>query len=69
MSNHVYTLTEIVGSSTIGIDDAIRTGISRAAQTIRHLNWFEVVSVRGHIEDGEVQHFQVQLKVGFRMED
>jgi len=69
MSDHVYRITEIVGTSTEGIEDAIRKGISRAALTIRGLDWFELDQVRGHIVDGEVNHFQVSLKVGFRLED
>jgi flavin-binding protein dodecin len=69
MSEHVYRVTEIVGTSTEGIDDAIRKGVRRAATTIRGLDWFEVTQVRGHIADGEVGHFQVGMKVGFRLED
>ena len=69
MTNRTYRLTEIVGTSTVGIDDAIRNGVARAAQTIRHIDWFEVESVRGNIRDGEIDHFQVSMKVGFRLED
>jgi flavin-binding protein dodecin len=69
MSDNVYRVTEIVGSSTEGIDDAIRKGVSRASQTLRNLDWFEVTQVRGHIENGEIQHYQVGLKVGFRLDD
>jgi len=69
MSNRTYRITEIVGTSQVGIDDAIRNGISRAGQTLRHLDWFEVTEMRGQIVDGEVQHFQVGMKVGFRLED
>jgi flavin-binding protein dodecin len=69
MANHTYRVTEIVGTSPDGIDQAIRNGISRASETVRHLDWFEVVSQRGEIEDGEVAHFQVTMKVGFRLED
>jgi flavin-binding protein dodecin len=64
-----YRVTEIVGTSTTTIDDAITSGIARAAQTIRHIDWFEVTQVRGHVEDGAVAHLQVGLKVGFRLED
>ncbi|RIQ28143.1 MULTISPECIES: dodecin [Jiangella] len=67
--NRTYRVTEIVGTSTEGIDEAVRNGIGRAAQTLRHLDWFEVTEVRGQIVDGEVQHFQVGMKVGFRLED
>ncbi len=68
-SNHTYVLNEIVGTSDESIADAIRSGIARAGQTVRNLDWFEVVSVRGHIVNGsEVGHFQVTMKVGFRLE-
>ena len=69
MSDNVYSITEIVGTSSDGIDAAIRNGVSRASRTLRNLDWFEVAEVRGHIVDGEVGHFQVRLKVGFRLED
>ncbi|MET7358660.1 dodecin [Streptomyces sp. NPDC005562] len=69
MSNHTYRVTEIVGTSHEGIDQAIRNGVERASQTLRSLDWFEVTQVRGHIEDGQIQHYQVGLKVGFRLED
>ena len=68
MSANVYGVTEIVGTSSEGVDDAIRTGITRASNTLRGLDWFEVTEVRGHIQDGQVAHFQVGLKVGFRMD-
>jgi flavin-binding protein dodecin len=68
MSNHVYRVTEIVGTSPDGIDAAIRSGIQRASTTIRGLDWFEVTEVRGHIADGEIAHYQVGLKVGFRLD-
>ena len=69
MSNRTYRVTEIVGTSDEGIDAAIRNGIVRAAQTLRHLDWFEVTQIRGQIVDGEVEHVQVGMKVGFRLED
>ncbi|MEU3776133.1 dodecin [Streptomyces sp. NPDC046876] len=69
MSNHTYRVTEIVGTSTEGIDQAVRNGIARAAQTLRKLDWFEVTQVRGHIENGAIAHYQVGLKVGFRLDD
>ncbi|MFD8599749.1 dodecin [Kitasatospora sp. NPDC059646] len=69
MTDHTYRVTEIVGSSHEGVDAAIRNGIARADRTLRNLDWFEVVQVRGHIEDGAVKHFQVGLKVGFRLDD
>ena len=69
MTDHTYRVTEIVGSSPEGIDQAIRNGIERASQTLRHLDWFEVTQVRGRIENGRIEHYQVGLKVGFRLED
>ena len=69
MSEHTYRIVEIVGSSPDGVDAAITNAISRASQTLRDLDWFEVSSVRGHVENGAVGHFQVTLKVGFRLED
>ncbi|MBD0707031.1 MULTISPECIES: dodecin [unclassified Streptomyces] len=68
MSNHTYRVTEIVGTSTEGVDEAIRNGIERASQTLRGLDWFEVTEVRGHLADGTVKHYQVGLKVGFRLD-
>ena len=69
MSSRTYRVTEIVGTSPEGIDQAIKNGVSRAARTLRHVDWFEVSQVRGHLVDGEVEHFQVTMKLGFRLED
>jgi flavin-binding protein dodecin len=69
MTDHVYRVTEIVGSSTEGLEPAIRNAISRADKTLRHLDWFEVSGIRGHLEGGQIGHFQVTLKVGFRLDD
>jgi flavin-binding protein dodecin len=69
MTNRTYRVTEIVGTSPDGIDQAIRNGIERASQTLRHIDWFEVTQVRGQAKDGSVEHFQVGLKIGFRLED
>jgi flavin-binding protein dodecin len=69
MDNHTYRVVEIVGTSPDGVDDAIRSGIARAAQTTRGLDWFEVQSIRGHLTDGAVAHVQVTMKVGFRIDD
>lgn len=69
MTDRTYRVTEIVGTSHEGIDTAIRNGIKRASQTLRGLDWFEITQVRGHIVDGEIEHYQVGLKVGFRLED
>ncbi|MDT3726371.1 dodecin family protein [Streptomyces sp. DSM 41972] len=68
MSNHTYRVTEIVGTSPDGVDAAVRNGIERASQTLRNLDWFEVTQVRGQIEEGRVAHYQVGLKLGFRLE-
>ncbi|MBV8930599.1 MAG: dodecin family protein [Mycobacteriaceae bacterium] len=69
MSNHTYRVIEIVGTAPDGIDSAIRHGLARAAGTTRNLDWFEVQSIRGHLEDGAVGHIQVTMKVGFRIDD
>ncbi|MFH0172715.1 dodecin [Streptomyces cacaoi] len=69
MSKHTYRVTEIVGTSPEGVDDAIRNGITRASQTLRNLDWFEVTQVRGQIENGDIAHWQVGLKVGFRLDE
>jgi len=69
MSNHVYRVTEVVGSSTTSVDDAIRTAVRKAAETVRNIEWFETTEVRGHVENGDVAHFQVTLKLGFRVDD
>ena len=68
MSDHVYSVTEVVGSSTKGIDDAIAQAVARASDTVRNLEWFEVVGTRGHIVDGKVAHVQVTIKLGFRLD-
>jgi flavin-binding protein dodecin len=68
MSDHVYKVVELVGSSTSSIEDAIQTAVGRASQTLRNLRWFEVIETRGHIEGGKVHHYQVTLKAGFTME-
>jgi flavin-binding protein dodecin len=69
MPDRTYRVTEIVGTSKDGVEQAIQNGIDRAAKTIRHLDWFEVTEIRGHIVGGEVMHFQVGMKLGFRLED
>jgi flavin-binding protein dodecin len=68
MDDHVYKVVELVGSSTESIEDAIQTAIRRASQSLRNLRWFEVVQTRGHVENGEVRHYQVVLKAGFTLE-
>ncbi|MFE0190164.1 dodecin [Streptomyces sp. NPDC059008] len=69
MTDRTYRVTEIVGTSQQSVDAAIRNGIERASQTLRNLDWFEITQVRGHLVDGEIDHYQVGLKVGFRLED
>ena len=69
MTDRTYRVTEIVGTSAEGVEPAIRNALHRAAQTLRHLDWFEVTQVRGAVRDDTVEHFQVGLKLGFRLED
>jgi len=68
MSEHTYRVTEIVGSSGKSLDEAIRNGVATAAKSLRHLAWFEVTEIRGHLVDGAVEHYQVQMKLGLRYE-
>jgi flavin-binding protein dodecin len=69
MTDHVYKSVEITGSSPAGVKEAIDGAIAKASQTLRHLDWFEVVSIRGQIDEDSVAHYQVTLKIGFRLED
>ena len=69
MADHIYKIVELTGSSTTGQDDAIRNAIERAKKTIRNMRWFVVSEVRGHIDNGEVAHWQVTLKIGFTLDD
>jgi flavin-binding protein dodecin len=69
MSNHVYKSIELTGSSTKDIEDAISTAITKAATSVRNIDWFEVIETRGHVENGKVAHWQVTVKVGFKLED
>jgi flavin-binding protein dodecin len=69
MSEHVYKSVEITGSSPAGVTEAIERAVAKASETLRNLDWFEVVSVRGQIDEGRVAHYQVTLKIGFRLED
>lgn len=68
MSEHIYKKIELVGSSPDGFDAAVKNALSRASKTIRNMRWFEVIDTRGHIEDGQVHHWQVTLKVGFTLD-
>lgn len=67
--DRTYGITEIVGTSKAGVDEAIRLGVARASKSMRHIDWFELTQVRGYVRDGEIDHFQVSLKVGYRLED
>ena len=69
MNDHIYKKVEIVGSSTVSSDDAVRNALARARKSVRNMDWFEVVETRGHIVDGEVGHWQVTVKIGFRLDD
>jgi len=69
MSNHVYKIIQLAGSSSTGIEDDIGTAIAKAAKTVRNMDWFEVTETRGQIEDGKVAHYQVILNIGFRLEE
>jgi len=69
MANHVYKKLELVGSSPVSTDEAVRNALQRAAKTIRNMRWFEVVETRGHIENGQISHWQVTVKIGFTLDD
>ena len=69
MQDHIYKIIELAGSSETSVEDAIQQAIARASRTLDHLRWFEVIQTRGHIEQGNVHHYQVTLKVGFTLED
>lgn len=69
MSNHIYKLVELAGSSTTSIEDAVQTAITRASKTLRNIHWFQIVETRGNVANGKVEHWQVMLKVGFTLEE
>lgn len=69
MANHTYSISEIVGTSDQGVDDAVRNGIAQAAKTVRNLDWFEVKEIRGHLEEGKIADWQVTIKIGFRLDE
>ena len=70
MADNIYSISEIVGSSTESIDDAIRGAVGRASKTLHNLDWFEVTEIRGHLkDDGAIDYYQVGLKLGFRLEN
>jgi flavin-binding protein dodecin len=68
MSDHVYKIVEIVGSSPTSIEDAVQTAVTRASSTLREIRWFEIASTRGHVENGKVAHYQVTLRLGFTLD-
>jgi hypothetical protein len=67
--NSTYKIVELAGSSPDSVAEAMRSGVRRASQTLRDIGWIEVTNIRGHVENGEIAHFQVEMKVGFRLED
>ena len=69
MDAHVYKLLELTGTSTISIEDAVNGALAKAAQSVRRIGWFQVIETRGSVKDGHVEHWQVTLKVGFRLDD
>ena len=69
MTDHVYKSVEITGSSAAGVTEAIDRAVAKASETLRHIDWFEVLDIRGHVAEGGVAHYQVTLKIGFRLED
>lgn len=69
MADNTYKVTEVVGTSTDSIHQAVRNGVAKTAESVRNLDWFEVTDIRGHLEDGAVGHFQVTMKIGFRLEE
>lgn len=69
MSDHVYKSVELTGSSTESIEDAVEKAVARAKSTVRNMRWLEVISTRGHIEDGAVSHWQVTIKIGFTLDE
>lgn len=69
MSDHIYKYIEIVGTSEVGSDEAIKNAIAKAARTVKHMHWFQVTETRGYIDDNEIKHWQVTVKIGFRLED
>jgi len=68
MSQHVYKMLELTGSSPISIEDAVQTAITKAHETVRHIQWFQVVETRGHVTDGKIAHWQVTVKLGFTLD-
>ena len=69
MSDATYRIIEVTGTSAVGVTEAMQNGVARANKTLRNLDWIEVNNIRGHIADGQIAHFQVSMKVGFRMDD
>ncbi|MDA7865240.1 dodecin family protein [Akkermansiaceae bacterium] len=69
MEDHVYKQIELTGTSTTSIEDAVQRAIKRAQKTVRNMSWFQVVETRGSIDSGQIQHWQVSIKVGFALED
>ena len=68
MTDHVYKMLELTGSSSVSIEDAVQKAITKASQTVRHIHWFSITETRGHVVDGKIAHWQVSLKAGFTLE-
>ena len=69
MSDATYRIIELTGTSSVGVTEAMQNGVARANKTLRNLDWVEVTNIRGHLEDGSISHYQVTMKIGFRMEE
>lgn len=69
MTDHVYKLTEVIGSSKTSIEDAVQQAVTRASKTVRNMRWLQIVETRGHIDEGKVSHWQVTIKIGFTIDD
>ncbi|NOR70047.1 MAG: hypothetical protein GQ532_10215 [Methylomarinum sp.] len=68
MTDHIYKKIELIGSSSVGLQEAIENAVGKASQTVNNMRWFEVIETRGHINDGKIEHWQVTIKVGFTLE-
>lgn len=69
MSDHIYKIIRLTGSSSKGSDDAVRQAVARASKTVRNMRWFKVIETRGHLENGEIAHWQVTVEIGFTLDD
>lgn len=69
MANHIYKIIELTGSSPVSSDEAVKNAVTKAAETVRNMRWFEVIETRGHLDDNQIAHWQVTIKIGFTLED